>query len=496
MARTTPTALGIVSRTGALIAFLLAARAYAADPAGCADIGERIEARFRIARQGCLVRALRREARGLTADTAACEAKRLTRVRQLLMKAGCDDGAEDPSAEQAVPSGGAGGTALVSLAGAVAEVRYDVVGDLAITEGDIVLGTIDEVVARDRELRRSGIRSGTRAGASDFSWPGLVVPFEISSTLSDALQDRIQSAIDHWNANTVFRLRARNGESDFVRFVSGDGCSSPVGRQGGRQNVNLSENCGRGSIIHEIGHSIGLFHEQSRNDRDVVIIVQLENVEDGKEHNFDTFGAGGRERGPFDFNSIMLYGSFAFSSNGEPTMTKLDGSTFVGQRNGLSTADIAGATQMAVNMESAFTLKDKLRNQLSNRCLDVDGGSRASQATIENADCAGNTRQRWHFFRHPPTGRQLLVNEKSGLCLDVPGGATTVNLDLQQFPCHGGRSQAFTDFGRFFPTDPILLQNSASQLCVAVESTANGGDVEQRTCDTSSSRQKWFRELF
>ena len=319
---------------------------------------------------------------------------------------------------------------------------------------------------------------------------------EISSALSDTVQDRIQSAIDHWNANTVFRLRARNGESDFVRFVSGSGCSSPVGRQSGQQNINLSENCGRGSIIHEIGHSIGLFHEQSRNDRDVIIIVHLENVDDGKEHNFDTFGSGGRERGPFDFNSIMLYGSFAFSSNGEPTMTKLDGSTFVGQRDGLSTADIAGATQMAVNMESAFTLKDKLRNQLSNRCMDVDGGSRASQAAIENADCTGNTRQRWHFFRHPPTGRQLLVNEKSGLCLDVPGGAATANLDLQQLPCHGGRNQAFTDFGRFFPTDPILLRNSASQLCVAVESTANGGDVEQRTCDTSSSRQKWFRELF
>ena len=485
----------IPSRTGILIAFLLAAAsAYAAD-AGCADSSERIEARFRSARQSCLVRAARREARGLATDTAPCEAKRLARIRQLLVKAGCDDGVEDTSAEQAVPSR-TGGKALVSLAGQISEVGYDVVDDLAIVEGDIVLGTVDEVVARDRELRRPGIRSGTRAGGSDFSWPGLVVPFEISSALSDTLKDRIQSAVDHWNANTVFRLRARDGEADFVRFISGSGCSSPVGRQSGEQNIRLSESCGRGSIIHEIGHSIGLFHEQSRNDRDVVIIVNLDNVEDGKEHNFDTFGSGGRERGPFDFNSIMLYGSFAFSANGEPTMTKLDGSTFVGQRNGLSTADIAGATQMAVNMESAFTLKDKLRNQLSSRCMDVDGGSRASQAAIENADCTGNTRQRWHFFRHPPTGRQLLVNEKSGLCLDVPGGAATANLDLQQFPCHGGRSQAFTDFGRFFPTDPILLRNSASQLCVAVESTANGGDVEQRTCDESSSRQRWFRELF
>ena len=98
MARTTPTTLALhaLSRTGVLLALLLAtARADAADSAGCADIGERIEARFRNARQGCLVRALRREARGLAADAAACEAKRLARTRQLLVKSGADDGSED-----------------------------------------------------------------------------------------------------------------------------------------------------------------------------------------------------------------------------------------------------------------------------------------------------------------------------------------------------------------------------------------------------------------
>ena len=496
MARTTSPTTAPLWYAALLAALLLApARGHAAYPAACAGIGEQIEARFRSARQGCLVRALRREARGLPADTAACEAKRLARVRQLLVISGCDDGVEDPSAEQVTASGETG-RAVVSLAGTIAEVGYEIVDGLAITEGDIVLGKVEEVRARDEELRRPGIFSGTRAGASDFSWPGLVVPFEISSALSDDLKTRIQSAIDHWNANTVFRLRPRDDQDDFVRFVSGTGCSSPVGRQRGQQNINLSDNCGRGTIIHEIGHAIGLFHEQTRNDRDDFVVVRLDNVTEGKEHNFNKFGSRGRERGPFDFNSIMLYGSFAFSSNGEPTMTQLDGATFGAQRNGLSTGDIAGVTQMAANMESAFTLKDKLKNQLSDRCMDVDVGSLNSGAAIENTTCTGDPRQRWHFFRHPPTGRQLLVNERSGLCLDVPGGATAESLDLRQFPCHGGRSQAFSDFGRFFPTDPILLRNSASQLCVSVESTANGGDVEQRTCDTSSSRQKWFRDLF
>ncbi|WP_460974026.1 M12 family metallopeptidase, partial [Spirosoma migulaei] len=47
-----------------------------------------------------------------------------------------------------------------------------------------------------------------------------------------------------------------------------------------------------------------------------------------------------------DFGSVMLYGSYDFSKNGLPTMTKKDGTTFVGQRTGLSATDIATVSSM------------------------------------------------------------------------------------------------------------------------------------------------------
>jgi hypothetical protein len=81
------------------------------------------------------------------------------------------------------------------------------------------------------------------------------------------------------------------------------------------------------------------------------------------------------------------------------------------------------------------------------------------------------------------------------MCLDVPGGSTTSGRDLIQFPCHGGTNQAFAFTDRTFTWDPWRIRNLASNLCVALESTANGGDVEQRTCGTSD-QQKWFQELF
>jgi len=112
---------------------------------------------------------------------------------------------------------------------------------------------------------------------------------------------------------------------------------------GGRQVISLGALCSTGNAIHKIGHAIGLFHEQSRADRDDFIIVNFNNIQSGAEYQFQTYlvqGQQGFEIDAFDFGSVMLYGSYAFSQNGLATITRLDGSTFTGQRNGLSAGDI------------------------------------------------------------------------------------------------------------------------------------------------------------
>ena len=50
--------------------------------------------------------------------------------------------------------------------------------------------------------------------------------------------------------------------------------------------------------------------------------------------------------GTFDFGSIMVYGSFANSNGVDPVMTRLDGTTWVGQRFALSAGDIDAANFM------------------------------------------------------------------------------------------------------------------------------------------------------
>ena len=255
-------------------------------------------------------------------------------------------------------SGVIAGTALVSAATFNNKpLRYADVDGLAMFEGDIVLGRVADLQHAEGSGRGPVLESIGITG-QQFRWPNATVPFDIDPAMPD--QQRVTDAIAHWAANTPLRfVRRAAGVTDFVMFQSGAGCSSQVGRRGGQQAVTLGQGCGTGNAIHEIGHTIGLWHEQSREDRDTFVRIVWANIDAALQHNFTQHVADGDDLGAYDYGSIMHYPANAFSNNGQPTIVTLQpipAGVVMGQRNGLSAGDIAGV--LVLYPHQVATLKE------------------------------------------------------------------------------------------------------------------------------------------
>lgn len=224
-------------------------------------------------------------------------------------------------------------------------VTLEVIDGQYVYSGDILVGENELTFVAPPESVDPQTESVGRTGGR---WPNNTVYYTISSDLPS--KSRVTNAIAHWEAKTALRFVQRTNQSDYITFRPGGGCSSYLGRVGGQQYITLASGCSTGSTIHEIGHAVGLYHEHTRGDRDNFINVNFNNISSGREHNFYTYiqrGTDGKDyTSTLDFSSIMLYSSYAFSSNGQPTITKKDGSTFNVQRSQLSTDDINGINQM------------------------------------------------------------------------------------------------------------------------------------------------------
>ena len=117
----------------------------------------------------------------------------------------------------------------------------EVINGMAVHDGDIVVGTVEEVAALHKSRLAIKNATGSWPVRRDISpvedkylWPDGVVPHVIDPDFNEEGVQSIQAAIDHWNSKTVITLVERTTESDFVRFRhEGDSwCAAELGRRG------------------------------------------------------------------------------------------------------------------------------------------------------------------------------------------------------------------------------------------------------------------------
>ncbi|XP_054718378.1 astacin-like metalloprotease toxin 5 [Uloborus diversus] len=147
-------------------------------------------------------------------------------------------------------------------------------------------------------------------------WPKGKIPYVISSSLSDKTENII-NAMKHIESQTCIRFVKRTKEANYVRIYKGSGCKSKIGMAGKAQDLSLGEGCHKsGTIIHELAHAIGFFHEQTRSDRDDYIAIHWNNIQKGHEAQFEKRKPSENKLlTPYDYESVTHYDGLAFSKD-------------------------------------------------------------------------------------------------------------------------------------------------------------------------------------
>lgn len=159
-------------------------------------------------------------------------------------------------------------------------------------------------------------------------WPTNQIPYKLDASIGAAdeairavganeqtMKQKINVAIEDWEQKTQARFKladANDAEYLLLKIdntIDGSGSSNELGFKAGNSiTIKLKDkDIGIGTIIHEIGHALGLQHEHKRPDRDEYVRVFPEKSDVGPGNFTKLEEDEIYIHGSYDYSSVMHY---------------------------------------------------------------------------------------------------------------------------------------------------------------------------------------------
>ncbi|CAB1430685.1 unnamed protein product [Pleuronectes platessa] len=198
-----------------------------------------------------------------------------------------------------------------------------------VIEGSTTLREGDIAVSAGRRSKVCFARSCLWAKSVDGH---VYIAYRLSTQYSELERKLLKKGMDNMEKGTCVRFVPWTHQRDYVDIQPKSGCWSYLGSRGGRQTVSLqSPGCLQvGVISHELMHALGFVHEQSRLDRDNYVSIMWPNIWRDRLRNFEKFKTDNLDL-PYDYSSIMHFGMYAYSQDGQPTIIPKNSKVQLGQ---------------------------------------------------------------------------------------------------------------------------------------------------------------------
>lgn len=184
--------------------------------------------------------------------------------------------------------------------------------------GDMIVSVETVRLWRDQFAGTAPPGSASKTGIN--KWTGGNVYYAFNANVSAAHQAAFVDAARDWESFANLHFIPRTSQTNYIMVNDGgsglSGGNSSLGMIGGQQQLNIGAVAwNRGTLLHEIGHALGLIHEHQRSDRDTYVTINFSNVPGGTSNGDFILTPTSTNNGAYDFLSIMQYSRNASAVN-------------------------------------------------------------------------------------------------------------------------------------------------------------------------------------